>query len=164
MLYGVCERMNPAEEIVKFWLQMKGYFLQSSIRLRQNKEIDILAIHPKTNERLHIEVSVSVRMANFHDNASVMARKFYESKFLAIVDDVKSRLGDSHKIELVVGKVLLGNRDIREEFIIECEKLGIRVLKFEEILNEVASCLSTHSHLNSSIKAVQLSSVFMNCN
>ena len=34
--------MNPAEEIVKFWLQNAGYFYQSSIRLPHNKEIDIL--------------------------------------------------------------------------------------------------------------------------
>jgi len=38
--------MNPAEEIVKFWLQQNGYFVQSSIRLKQNRELDILGSYP----------------------------------------------------------------------------------------------------------------------
>jgi hypothetical protein len=45
--------MNPAEEIVKYWMQQQGYFVQSSIHIPkgQNREIDILAIHEKENIR-----------------------------------------------------------------------------------------------------------------
>ena len=41
--------MNPAEEIVKFWLQHNGYFVQWSIHVPNgyNRELDILAIHEK---------------------------------------------------------------------------------------------------------------------
>lgn len=153
--------MNPAEEIVKYWLQSKGYFLQSSIRLPKNKEIDILVMHPETSERLHVEVSVSVRMANYKENAQELAKGFYENKFLAIQDKVASRLGDSYKKQLVVGRVSFKNKNIREEFVKECEKLGVEVLKFEDILGEVSGQLSTHSHLNPVIKTVQLTGIFL---
>src|SRR3989338_9286501 len=62
--------MNPAEEIVKFWLQQNGYFVQSSIRvpLGRNREIDILAMHEKEDKKKHIEVSVAIRMQAINHN------------------------------------------------------------------------------------------------
>ncbi len=152
--------MNPAEEIVKYWLQSKGYFLQSSIRLPKNKEIDILAVDEK-GEKFHIEVSVSVRMANYDKNAKKLAKAFNTNKFLSIAKEVKSRIGRKYTKQAVVGRVSLGNRDIKNEFVAECKKLGIEVLDFGKIINEVANSLSTHSQLNAIVKAVQLSIVFL---
>jgi len=157
--FKIIYKMNPAEEIVKFWLQMNGYFLQSSIRLPRNKEIDILAIDTKGN-KFHIEVSVSVRMANYKFNAKELAKKFSINKFLSISKEVKSKIGSNYQKKFVVGKVLRGNKDIRDEFITECKKLNIDVLKFDDILKEVSDSLSTHSHLNPIIKAIQLSKIF----
>lgn len=152
--------MNPAEEIVKYWLQTKGYFLQSSIRLPQNREIDILAIH-ENGEHVHFEVAVSVRMANYKANAQELAKIFCDKKFLAVQDEASSRLGKKYKRKFVVGKVSKGTQDIRSEFITACKGLGLEVLKFEDILTEVAATLSTHTHLNPVIKAVQLTTIFL---
>lgn len=152
--------MNPAEEIVKFWLQEKGYFLQSSLRLAKNKELDILAIDPKTNEKFHIEVSVSVRCANYDKNAEEFAKDFSKRKFESVKNEVEKRLGQSYKKILVVGKISLGKVDILEEFIQECKKLNIEVILFHTILNDVRPLLLTGSHLNPIIKSVQLTEVF----
>lgn len=152
--------MNPAEEIVKYWLQSKGYFLQSSIRLSQNRELDILAINEK-GDKLHIEVSVSVRMANFSKDARDLAEFFNTKKFLETSNEVEVRLGKNYKKYLVVGKVLFGNEDIKSKFIKECKKLNIEIWDFEKIIAEVSSSLSTHTHLNSIIKTVQLANIFL---
>lgn len=151
--------MNPAEEIVKFWLQSKGYFLQSSIRLPKNKEIDILAIDSDGN-KFHIEVGVSVRMANFKLDAKALAKERHEKKFKDIAHEVKKILGQNYKKILVVGKVFLKNQNIMQDFINECKKLNVEVWKFEDIINEVTPLLSTHTHLNPVIKAVQLAMTF----
>lgn len=153
--------MNPAEEIVKFWLQCNGFFTQSSIRLPHNKEIDILAIDEHGNKS-HIEVSVSVRMANYDRNAEQLAQEYYDRKFYAIEQEVRNRIGESYARKLVVGKVSKGKTDITEEFIQHCKKLSIEVFLFRNILNEVRPLLLTNSHLNPVIKAVQLTEVFEN--
>ena len=151
--------MNPAEEIVKFWLQSKKYFIQSSIRLPKNKEIDILAIDKYGNKN-HIEVCVPVRMANYTENAQQMAQGFYERKFLSIEHEVKNRIGGNYEKKLVMGNVSYKNKDIALEFIEECKKLNIEVILFKNILNEVRHLLGTNSQLNAVIKAVQLTEVF----
>jgi hypothetical protein len=80
---------------------------------------------------------------------------------LSVADEVGTRLGKPYKKQLVVGKVAFRNRDIREPFISECEKLGVEVLKFDDIIKEVEAQLGTHSHLNSIIKTIQLSELFL---
>jgi hypothetical protein len=150
--------MNPAEEIVKFALQEKGYFLQSSIRLPKNKEIDILA--KKGNENLHIEVSVSVRCANYDKNAKRFAKEVSDKKFESVKNDVEQRLGTNYKKLLVVGKISLGKRDILPEFVQECKRREIEVITIQQILDEIRPVLSTHTYLNSVIKTVQIAQVF----
>ena len=151
--------MNPAEEIVKFWLQTNKSFMQSSIRLPHNKEIDILAIDENGNKS-HIEVSVSVRMANYTRDADELAQEYYDRKFQSVEQEVKNRLGEKYEKKLVVGKVSRGNTDITDEFIDKCKKLNIEVILFAKILNEIRPLLLTNSHLNPIIKAVQLTEVF----
>ena len=151
--------MNPAEEIVKFWLQANKSFMQSSIRLPYNREIDILAID-KNGDKSHIEVSVSVRMANYTRNAKQLAQYFYDKKFHPVEQEVKNRIGENYKKKLVVGKVARGNADISSEFIQECKSLNVKIILFQNILNEIRPLLLTNSHLNPIIKSVQLTEVF----
>lgn len=151
--------MNPAEEIVKFWLQNKGYYYQSSIRLPHNKEIDILSIDEQGNKS-HIEVSVSVRMANYKFNAEELAQDFYERKFKDVEEEVIKRIGSKYDKKLVVGKVMKGNENVTEDFIKSSKKLGVEIILFKDILNFVRPLLLTNSHLNPIIKTIQLTEVF----
>ena len=154
--------MNPAEEIVKFWLQEKGYFVQSSIHLKQNREIDILAVDKDGKEKSHVEVSVSVRSQQFEKNAQQLAQEKYDTKFNteAVTQAVEKRLGKNYKMIFVTGKVAKGKTDITTEFIEECKKLSIEVIRFQDILNDIRPLLGTSSHLNSVIKTVQLTEAF----
>ncbi len=147
--------MNPAEEIVKFWLQNKGYFIQSSIGLPKRKEIDILAINKK-GDKLHIEVSVSINSINSRD-PKALALKEYKNKFKSVNEGVEAILGKRFQRIYVRGRINRGRRDIREEYIKEMDKkYGVKILKFEDILKEVSDGLSTRSYLNPIIKTVQL--------
>lgn len=158
--------MNPAEEIVKFWLQQNGYFVQSSIHVPkgQNREIDILALHHETYEMKHVEVSISVRMAVYKGDAAAKAKEYFKKFEEARIEtEVRRRFGRTGPIkrEFVVGNVSIKNRDVLEEFTKECELLNVKVISFSQILNEVASSLGSRNQLNYIIKTVQLCREFM---
>src|SRR3989344_6765832 len=98
--------MNPAEEIVRYWLQEQGYFVQSSIQLGR-KEIDILAIHSKDkNDRRHIEVTVSIKMVDTKNTAQTGAIDYNEKKIRdkRIEGEVSKRFdSQEYSREVVVG-------------------------------------------------------------
>ncbi len=158
--------MNPAEEIVKFWLQEKGYFIQSSIRVPNgyNREIDILAVHEKEGIKKHIEVSVSVRMQASNHSVATLAEHFVK-KFdnARIVSEVQRRFFSDRHYEkvLVVGEVCIGGRNVIEEFTAECKKSGINVVPMSGVLKDVAAPLGGHTHLNPIIKTVQIVNKFL---
>ena len=54
--------MDPAESIVTLWLQNDGFFVRNNIKVEKShgKEIDILAVKPAKNLRVHLESGVSV--------------------------------------------------------------------------------------------------------
>src|SRR3989344_2717853 len=152
--------MNPAEEIVKFWLQQNGYFVMSSIRVPSgyNREIDILAVHEKEGKRKHIEVSVSVRMQAINHTVQTLAEHFV-LKFNneRIVSEVRRKFHDQdYSKELIVGEVRLHGQDAFEEFEAACAKHGIVVISISSILKEAADTLGGHTHLNPIIKTIQL--------
>lgn len=158
--------MNPAEEIVKFWLQQNGYFVQSSIHVPKGRgrEIDIFAIHHDTHEIKHIEVSVGIRMAVYSGDAATKAAE-YSKKFMnsRVKDEVRRRFGGTGHVkrELVVGDVSIKNKDVLKEFIKECKSHSITIILFSKILNEVATSLGTENRLNCIIRTVQLCKKFL---
>ncbi len=158
--------MNPAEEIVKYWLQENNYFFQSSIKVPKSrgKEIDILAIDNEEKERKHIEVSVSIRMADYENNPTSKAEDYYKNKFNhpEVKKEVEARLGAKYTKELIVGDLTLQKKDCLNEFTEQCKKFGIKVTHISTILNEIIPKLGTETHLNSIIKTTQLVSVFYN--
>ncbi|MBI2639752.1 MAG: hypothetical protein HYW90_02575 [Candidatus Sungbacteria bacterium] len=150
--------MNAAEEIVKYWLQSKGYFIQSSISLPKRKEIDILAIH-KNGAAMHVEVSVSIRSVN-SKNAKLLAKEECNKKFKSVTKEVEARFGKKFKRVYIRGRIAQNGRDIRDDYAKECKKIGVEVLKFENVLKEAMSGLATPSQFNPIIKTLQLMNEF----
>lgn len=151
--------MNPAEEIVKFWLQGKGYFVQSSIKSGR-KEIDILAVHiSNPNDKKHIEVSVSINMVDTKHTPQTKALHYRDCNFEhpRIKEKVQERFGDlPYRKELVIGHMKLGGKDETLSFIGECSKYEITVINFSSILKDVMSDLGSGTQLNAVIKTLQL--------
>ena len=55
---------EAGEEIVEYWLNLKGYFIMKNLKIRRNKEIDFLAItlgepDEMLDKKAHIEVHAS---------------------------------------------------------------------------------------------------------
>jgi len=153
--------MNAAEEIVKYWYQKKGYFLMESIGLPRGKEIDFLVVKLSKDskrilDRLHIEVQVSNRSANYRDNPNEIARDYHNKKFKSVERFVREILGSNYKMVEVRGKMAYRNKDIRDEYIKLRRKKGVEVILFEKILEEVIGKLRTNTEGNSVIQALQL--------
>lgn len=160
------EPMNPAEEIVKFWLQKNGYFIQSSTRvpLGRGREIDILALHEKDNKKKHIEVSVAVRMQAIGETVETLAVRFAQKfNHERIAAEVHRKFHDNlnYTKELVVGEVRLGGQDVLPEFTAECGKHGILVIPISTILKEIVPDLGGHTHLNPIIRTIQIMNKFL---
>lgn len=151
--------MDPAEEIVKYWLQSKGYFLQSSINLPGGKELDILAIH-KNGEKLHVEVSVSCNSV-VTQTAEKLSVKECAKKFITVKGEVEAILGKNYKKIYVRGRIGPANSSFREHYVKECKKMNIEIKNFEEILTEISSNFLGCTSLNPIIKTVQLSREFL---
>jgi len=153
--------MNAAEEIVKYWYQQQGYFLKESIRLPRNKEIDFLAVRlspdgKRIEEKLHIEVQVSNRSANYTVNPAKLARDYHQTKFESVKSFVKELLGKGYKMVEVRGKMAYKNKDIRDTYIKLRRKKKVKVIPFENILKEVQNQLGTNTQSNSVIQTIQL--------
>lgn len=155
--------MNPAEEIVKYWLQQNGYFFESSLKVGR-KEVDLLATHPlHPDQNRHIEVSVSVNMVDPEHTPESKARHYLEHHFEHpdVKGLVKEKFGtDSYTRELVVGAVRLKGRDAVREFSDCCSQVGITVIPFSRVLKEVSSSLGSGTQLNCIVKTVQLVKAF----
>ncbi len=136
--------------------------MQSSITLSQNKEIDILAISADGQSKLHVEVSVSVRMQDFQNSPKTKAEDYANKKFNndRVRNKAEELLGVNYSRKLVVGDITLEDRNALDEFTEECSKLNVEVHNFTDILNEVRATLGTRSLLNAVIKTTQLCSNF----
>ncbi len=152
--------MNAAEEIVKFWLESKRFFMQSSIALPNRKELDILAINQK-GEKWHVEVSVSINSINSL-SAKELASKECTRKFQTVASEVEAKFGKNYKKIYVRGRISQGRRDIRDAYAKECKVFGVEVVKFENVINDVAPLLLSRNYLNPVVKTFQLINVFAN--
>ena len=74
--------MNHLEQLISEWLQFKGYFVRTNIKVGPLKhgghagELDVVAYNPKTNRILHVEPSL-----DSHDWATRETR--FKKKFAA---------------------------------------------------------------------------------
>lgn len=153
--------MNASEEIVKYWYQQQGYFLMESIRLKGGKEIDFLAIKmskdgKKIVDKLHIEVQVANRYANYTDSTAKIARDYHDKKFESVKSFVQEILGKHYKMVEVRGKMAYKNEDIRSIYMGLRKRKNVEVVPFEKIIKDIESTLTTNIQSSSVIQSLQL--------
>ena len=131
--------METSEKIVEAYLRyIKGYATIPNIRCKGGFEIDLLAVHPKTKKKLHIEISVSVS-ASFHrlkwDSESYIGtlknylkKKFNNPNVLAVLEEY----GFEKAQKVVV------TRGWYEDTEKKAEKHNIKLWRFYDIINELA--------------------------
>jgi hypothetical protein len=147
--------MEAAELIVNAWLQMKGYFVMTNIRVdeadrkgRKKPELDILAIKLKKNKKeveskLHVEVTVSVHPYGRWDEEYLeeILKKFNEERRKRWVERY---IGRRYKKLLVMSDRCLP-RDL-ENFENTLKKNGIDYKCFSEIIKDLKEMLKGKSY------------------
>lgn len=168
--------MNPAEEIVNAWLNEKGFFTITNIQLFGRQEIDILAINPLTNEKLHVECHVSVKplgrlrakgkLKEQEKPFEARIKEIYEKKFVGKsgtkAAKVKELLGTQNYKKIQVYGVLPAEESadkVKKEF----AKYGVEVILFEGVISELRDIIAKRGRkCSETIRSyVQLCDVFL---
>ena len=150
--------MDPAEDIVSLWLMKQGFFIRSGVEVGfRGKEIDLLAVDPKNNRRVHVEVHVSVfplgplrpwspakygrmpiedRIKYYYYNKFVGATEKGTGKLLnrCIEKKASEAFGNKdYERWLVLGQLQDDPKEIKKEF----AKYGVKVFFLKEILEQI---------------------------
>ena len=141
----------PQEEIVRVWLEEKGFFTMTNIKVGA-REIDLLAVNPITGEKIHVESHVSVKpVGRIRDRGHLRYSKLPLSERIKYIVDkkFKGKVGervkeifgtDDYNCLHVCGKI---NKDDPDEVSKEFEKNGVKAEFFETILKELIEILNS---------------------
>ena len=142
--------MHSEKEIVKLWLNRKGFFTISNIKVGGNREIALLAIKHEKNlikEIWHIEIVSSIINS---DNFQIDDKFNNKNVIKAIKENIKKFISQNnnfnYKKVLVIGKT--SN--------IEKYSKNYKVIKINEILFDLFKEIDTHNYNNNSIRTIQL--------
>ena len=152
--------MDPAEEIVNLWLQKQGFFVMNHVKIGyRGKEADFLAVNPKREMCVHVEVRVAVfPLGRFRPWGPARysrlplkdrVKLYYEDKFIGVVDKKKLRLTNrcvESRVEEMLGTrdyekwLVLGvlhENDSEQELKDEFRKYGVKVFLIKDILEQI---------------------------
>jgi len=152
--------MDPAEEIVNTWLQQQGFFTRNHVKVGYSgKEIDFLAVDPRRDKRVHVEVHAAViPLGLFRPWGPVeysklpiseRVRLYYEDKFIGVVSKKDKHLknecikqkaseifdGKNYEKWLVLG--VLHEKEDKQELVKEFTKYHVKIFFIEGLLKEI---------------------------
>lgn len=157
---------EASEEVVEYWLNaVKGFFTIRGLKVG-NREIDFLAVKldgedPILGSKAHVEVHAPAysRVIDSpywppESQAQRLAKKFTEKHVRA---EVTKRLGGDYRMVLVLGSYgrYRPNREARSKLIHELERLGVKVVKFEDVLREVQESITTAMYTRPALRVIQ---------
>jgi len=141
--------LEPSEEIVVAWLNQKGFFTLNNYKVG-NKEIDVLAFKPRTGEKTHVEIGVSVnpvppfggiRKISKAPPLKERVKNYFEKKFQGTNDRttkaVKEIFGTPDYQKMLVVGLLNPKYDTLEGLQQEFEKHHVKVVDFREVMKEI---------------------------
>ncbi|HKM60030.1 MAG TPA: hypothetical protein VJY36_04075 [Candidatus Bathyarchaeia archaeon] len=160
--------MEPEVHIVERYLQLvKRCFTMTNVMLEGGKEIDLLALDPRSGDKYHIEVRVAIGRGfriRLVDTQTKSGRKhkrvldtLNEIKFSppAVVNGCREIFGcGEYKRVLVVW-------DVQEPDVIEHAKklYGIEVWRISDIITELINEVGTKAYRDDVLRTVQLISM-----
>lgn len=146
--------MEPEVEIMKIFLEnCKQWFTMTNIKAKSNKEIDILAIDPKSHEIYHIECRIATKfLLRFKETKNkkrkishrnginyFVDKKFYDQN---VVNKIKKITGrEKWKKWLVVWGMKKGEEERIKEY---AGKYGIEIKEISEIIKEIFKFINLH--------------------
>lgn len=150
--------MSAEKEIVNYWCNKKGLFTISNTKAN-NKDIGILAINPKSQEVLHMQVSCSLTGTIDSKKMGISAEKISEEKFYndSVSEAVKKSIDFIEKPAIKRVLVLSSLSKSRKASIMkEFGIMDVQVMEFENILYDVLESLDTQYYKNDMIRTLQL--------
>lgn len=157
--------MEPEVHIVERYLQLvKHWFTMTNVMLDGGKEIDLLALDPRSGDRYHIEVRVAIGRGfriRLIDSQTQDGRKHKRGldtlnkiKFspTAVVDGCREIFG------CVEYKKILVVWDVQEPNVIKLAKelYGIEVWRISDIINDLINEVGTKAYRDDILRTVQL--------
>jgi len=157
--------LEPEVHIVERYMQLvKKCFTMTNVMLGGGKEVDLLAYNPRTNEKYHIEVRVTIgrgfrlRMKDTQTKDGSKHRRgldtLNEIKFTPqiVVNNVKEIFGDSEYMKvLVVWDVQDCNVNEQAK-----DNYNIEVWKISNIIKEMMKEIGTKPYRDDVLRTVQL--------
>jgi len=156
--------LTAEKDIVNYWLNKKGFFTISNIKVARNKDLGILALRfdkEKLKELLHIEVSCSISSSITETTDlkktvdKIAGIKFLNPSVSKAVDSYVKQFQNLRKTKriLVLGALA---KSRKKEIINVFKSKNITVVEFEEIACEVIKELDTQYYKNDVIRTLQL--------
>lgn len=138
--------VEASEELVMAWLNQKGFFTLNNYRVG-NKEIDLLALNPINNDKIHVEISVSVNPVGPHFGGAKIGQapsldqrveKYVEKKFRGTKGRTMRRVEEifgtkNYRKMLIIG-LLNPKYDQPNRFKREFAKHNVEVINFSEVM------------------------------
>jgi hypothetical protein len=159
------EILEPEVHIVERYMQLvKKCFTMTNVMLGGGKEVDLLAYNPRTNEKYHIEVRVTIGRGfrlRMKDTQTKNGRKhrrgldtLNEIKFIhpTVTNKVAEIFGSSdYKKVLVVW-------DVQNNAVIKQAKdvYGIEIWLVSDILSEIIKEVKTRPYRDDVLRTIQL--------
>lgn len=156
--------MAAEKQIVKYWLNKKGFYTIDNIKAG-NRDIDFIAIkfeHGQISQIKQIEVSCSISSTTInYSKLKDSIDKHIKIKFSAqvIVNKIKKIIKDFKGIEKEYEKVFIISMmpaSNKKEIIENFRKKGIKIYEFENILSEVIQSMDTHYYKDDTIRTLQI--------
>lgn len=156
--------MAAEKQIVKYWLNKKGFYTIEDIKAG-NRDIDFIAIKFKEGSisRIkHIEVSCSissttVNLSKLKDNINrhiktKFANPAITDKIIKIIKEFKGAEKDYEKVFVLSMLPASNKKEIIENF----RKKGIIIYEFENILSDVIQEVDTHYYRDDTMRTLQI--------
>lgn len=123
--------MEPEVHLIEKYFQEEGFFTKTNIKLDRN-EIDLLAIHPVTGKKFHVESRVHTHSKlRIQDLDNIVENKFEHPN---IVNGIRNIFGTTE-----YGKVLVVWNVQHGSVIEKAEKYGVEIKYISELLMELIS-------------------------
>lgn len=169
---GVYFLLNPSEEIVTSWLHERGFFVRNNLKVGQN-EIDILAVNPAKEDKMHCEISVQVSPVGHvvagskeplekakQRSLADRVKGFHQRKFVGkngkVEKTAEQLLGKGYRKLFVCGNLNRFEEGERERIIQELKKYGVEVKFFSEILVELKGKIRKKGYKDNPSRYIQL--------
>jgi len=162
--------VDPAEELVRIWLEEKGYFTMANRRIKGGKEIDLLAIKPD-GDKLWVEVHVPIKPLGRLRGPRHKAARYSKLPLSERIKGIVECKFDQEKSEFVKKKLkgeprkmfVFGDTggDDEKEVVEEFKKHGIEAISFKKILAELEETLKKRTYMDPTRRYFQLLSKYL---